>query len=536
MRKKIDHIEMFGRSFLFSTLLLFITILSAFAISATAEEMPVGKETTDITIKSAYNDTSIHFLFEFNSADMQYPGIYHDYSIYENGEWVLFNEYNEDRITMLVGGHQVNHFDTLGCFVACHADMRYMPDSPSSAEVRDHPYFNDTLRTSNVQKYISQSRNEPVSWDNVKTQSEFLELRENGTFLDFFHWRAHRSNPIGYSDSQNVLSYRHNDPGNGPFYNNWNATSQSPLYMFNTTITGFEALEWEDLRDRKLGMSDYYYMAEDFIVPFDPDHDWQDGDTIPRLILREPTESRGQITANGTWSDGTWTVELTRKLDTGYHLEDVVFQEGGVYYISPAVHVGDTSGRDHYVTWGHSLGIGNETAADIVAVRFGGHYPQWHTIQETAIELFYPSVMSYDFLLDANSHTASGVECTLAGNIRPPHSALRMGQFAFALERSLTAVPPAAPERGTRRGSGFGAENVKVQSLIDAPQNEKQADSEKNDTDTQPTEQHMAPVEVNDRPEAKTDTETAKTRKLPGFGAAFTVVGLTLMVYFTRRL
>jgi PGF-CTERM protein len=433
-------------STVFRTLIFSVTLIF-FSITAVGEA-PVGKENVDLDIKSAYNDEYIHFLFEFNSSSMEYPGIYHDYYRYEDGEWVT-DGYSEDRVAMLLGDHSVNSFDAYGCFVVCHNDVRFMPDSPPSEEVSNHEYLGGVLSVSDVRKYIPETRSEPSGWDNIVSEDEIDQLRQDGVFLDLFHWRAHRSNPVGYSDSEHVLEYRHSDTGQSPYYTNWDDEGNHPTYMFNSDITGFVALNGEDVRDRNIGIDDYYYLTEDLAVSFDSEYEWQDGDTIPRQIVRVPTESRGQINANGTWSEGTWTVELVRKLDTGYPLEDVALFEGNVYYISPAVHIGDASGRDHYVTWGHSLGIG--TAADIEAVKFTGQSPDWNEIPGTSIKLFYPSVISYEFLLNEEYHSAGGAACVRAGGT-PPHSPEQMGGFALNLETDEPISPDPTPEQTP----GFG--------------------------------------------------------------------------------
>jgi hypothetical protein len=64
---------------------------------------------------------------------------------------------------------------------------------------------------------------------------------------------------------------------------------------------------------------------------FDPDHDWQNGDVIPRRLLREPAGSRGDITVDGKgrWADGYWDVTLVVHMDTGSPLDDKIFHEQG---------------------------------------------------------------------------------------------------------------------------------------------------------------------------------------------------------------
>ncbi len=50
---------------------------------------------------------------------------------------------------------------------------------------------------------------------------------------------------------------------------------------------------------------------------------------MPKYILAEnPTGSVTDVAAKGVWGDGGWTLELSRKLDTG-NADDVAFARGG---------------------------------------------------------------------------------------------------------------------------------------------------------------------------------------------------------------
>lgn len=59
---------------------------------------------------------------------------------------------------------------------------------------------------------------------------------------------------------------------------------------------GHHALRWEDVTAERVDFDGLYYLAESFAVPFDPDRDWQEGDVIPRRLLREGEGSRGDST------------------------------------------------------------------------------------------------------------------------------------------------------------------------------------------------------------------------------------------------
>ncbi len=77
---------------------------------------------------------------------------------------------------------------------------------------------------------------------------------------------------------------------------------------------------------------------------------WANGDLAPGYILTYPTESRGDVRGKGLFNGdlGAWTLELARALDTGYPLEDVIFDpEAGAEYRF-TISVFDASTRDHW--------------------------------------------------------------------------------------------------------------------------------------------------------------------------------------------
>ena len=69
------------------------------------------------------------------------------------------------------------------------------------------------------------------------------------------------------------------------------------------------------------------------------------GERIPRYISRTPSGSMADVSAKGSWKDGFWTVELSRRLATG-DPADVVFAAGRESYFSIAV-FNSREGIDH---------------------------------------------------------------------------------------------------------------------------------------------------------------------------------------------
>lgn len=58
---------------------------------------------------------------------------------------------------------------------------------------------------------------------------------------------------------------------------------------------------------------------------------------LPKYSLRQPEGSRADIRAKGRWQEGRWTVEFSRKLDTG-HDDDIQFELDGRYPFAVSRH------------------------------------------------------------------------------------------------------------------------------------------------------------------------------------------------------
>ncbi len=368
--------------------------------------------TTELKVKVAFNGEDIYWLFETAS-----PGYWlHDMSVFRDGAWAREggsrvgphpNGIYEDRITFLVDPGTVQGFANQGCYVTCHDGSRFLSNQLASDDIRAHPMLGEAMGRSDLRKYILDSRDGEnwwdAAWDAVKSQEVLDHLREVGVFLDFWHWRAHRGNPIGVSDDQYVLHYRNNDGTRSAFTANWDAENSRPAFMFDESKVGFAALDWERMLARGYGQqNDLYYLTEDTAVPFDPDRDWQANDVIPRIILRQPQGAQAAITADGKWADGVWQVELKRAMNTGFPTVDHSLEMGRTYNVGFAVHKNATGSRWHYISHPYRVGIG--VPADIMAMPFVTATPNWDDIDWTVVPMFYPAQVTWQWLVDEDVH------------------------------------------------------------------------------------------------------------------------------------
>jgi len=197
----------------------------------------------------------------------------------------------------------------------------------------------------------------------VVPESQLAAQRKAGYFLDLWHWRAHRSNPIDKSDDQVVAEGRFGDKGKSVFFNNWDAEKKQPRFMFDPDKTGGRvALKWDDLINRKLGFEDLYYMREDQTKPYDASHPWKEGDVLPRHVLRPGDGSHADISVAGKarWKDGYWEVTLVRAMDTKQPEDDKIFLDHRVYTVAFAVHRDSLGSRWHYVSLPVRLGLNRQ--------------------------------------------------------------------------------------------------------------------------------------------------------------------------------
>ncbi len=367
--------------------------------------------TTELKVKVAYDDREVFFLFEWPA---EVGSIYHDYIHFEDGKWVKTKgstpgihpqKLYEDRVSFLLDDGSVQYFDTAGGFVTVHEEMRFLSNQAPKEEVQNHPYLGKKRKKSDVRKYISETRKEG-DWRDVIQEADLEAMRESGVFLDLWMWRSHRSNPLGYVDDMWVMDFRNGDQGKSSYANNWDAKTKQPKFMYDPDKVGFTALRWDDVINHKLGQNDIYYLSTEMAKPFDPSHEWKEGDTIPRRLLRVPEGSRGDIKGRGVWRDGKWRVEMTRLLDTK-NPDDKALKDKRRYTIAFAVHKDYTGGRWHYISLPYKLGMGVE--AELLAHKFQGAEPPWESIPWTRVPIFYPGQVTWEFLTSRGHAGATGL-------------------------------------------------------------------------------------------------------------------------------
>ncbi len=378
------------------------------------------------TVQTAYNDDTMFFHMSWEGD----RGDTHDYFRYADGAWqreggvrrdgqstldeddlrgptTQNSTIYESRVTFMLddpnGPNAVPDFGAMGCMLTCHNNSRAMP-----LWVHDD---------GEVHKYLPD---------------------DSTGRLDLWHHRLGRANPIGASDDQWVGlrtgdegdgggGSRHGDTGDSPYQTASVDDDGNPSWAFDpaSTADGSLAFQFDELFTSPLRFFAREDSADLGPAPVAVGIDYTDavalgfvpseGDTVPRRRLRQPTESRGDISATGTTFtpstgdplQGRWASNIQRALDTGND-DDTALAEGNVYNIAFAVHTGMVTVRDHYVSFAYTLSLGGG-AADVQAVKVSGmgaaNLPDFSDTAQfpvANIDLFLPGITSWEFLTGDN--------------------------------------------------------------------------------------------------------------------------------------
>lgn len=394
--------------------------------------------TVPLEVQAAFNGTDAYFRYRWPAPN---AGIFHDMLRFTGGKWDVRGNaepgpqkdgLHEDRVSMMLDDGSVPEFGRYGGYIAIGDKLAGFTVEADGKAIKDHPYLGKKLGLDEPTKYLPATRTNPNDWASTVPEGEQAKLQAAGYFLDLWHWRAARSNPMGFADDQFITAGRLSDSGRGIYSTNWDGEKKQPRLMFDPAKTGgLKALKWDDVIGGKIAQDGMHGLTDANSAPFDPNAGWQEGDTIPRRALRAPQGSRADIAVAGKakWADGFWEVTLRRKMNTEKPLEDKIIRDGGVYQAAFAIHRQATGGRWHYVSLPVSVGFGRD--ADVKAAAFTGDAPDWKQAAK-AVTLFYPGQVSWPHL---NSVKHGGAESIGKGiPVKSRHSEEQLAHYGIEAE------------------------------------------------------------------------------------------------------
>jgi hypothetical protein len=237
----------------------------------------------ELKAKSVYTKDEMFFRFEWSDKD---ESMNKKRWKYGGGEWTLFKG-DEDRFGVTWEINRIDKFATKGCAVLCH----------------------------------NESKNEKDWYYAVSSPKEKA---------DMWHWKAVRSNPVGYTEDGYVTTNpskkpeegRKRDAGSGTkAKSNRTKDKSKPAFMQDPSKS--PSLPGSLLVAEAVEIKDYAVFKE--------------GDEIPGYMLyTQWKDSFADVKTKGEWINGKWTLVMSRKLDTGYD-DDVQFNTRKKYPFAVAV-------------------------------------------------------------------------------------------------------------------------------------------------------------------------------------------------------
>ena len=172
---------------------------------------------------------------------------------------------------------------------------------PDDTEDREHK----TLEwNEKLQAYRSGPEREDsfvFKWNMEPHPADLTISGENLYKADIWYWKASRTDPVGHADDKYHLYGAAKYPKSRSLY----TRSGRPIYLARLGDDGRSAYESRTY-DR--------YVERN----------------VARYANRQHSGSRADVRAKGLWKNGFWTIEFSRKLNTGYP-DDVQFEKRLTY-------------------------------------------------------------------------------------------------------------------------------------------------------------------------------------------------------------
>ena len=288
---------------------------SAVALVVTTSTGTLGG--TQVTIKAVYTTTNIYILASW--ADSTFSVTRDKYNVsggaFNQG---LDGSNSEDRIALLWEIGTIQGFNSSGGAVFCH-DITSNVNFTNPGEKADMWH----VKAARGGGFTSASITSALTID-----SSSYEATAGTVSL------------TGYADDKFVdHETRKSDAGSGVYADNTNGTHAAwieanpsdwidAMILTQSEIDAGEAINIT--KGLQNGWANLTWAVSNY-TSLDAN--------VPRHILKTPAGSRGDIQVGMTWSDGIWTVEMKRALDTTNTDDDVIFNntDSGVYLFSLAI-------------------------------------------------------------------------------------------------------------------------------------------------------------------------------------------------------
>jgi len=281
-----------------------------------------------VKLKAVYNENQITFLAEWEDPTVSFTR--NASWSFANGKWEKpFKDESEDRISFYwpMDGAKGNPYDTKGCMAKCHM---YWPQ-----ESDPHPHLNGDAIVDDA--WLESGRadlwHSKAARGGAVISASGSQLTINPTTHEV---TAGVFSMIGYVDDTYVDVWsgtngedggRYGDAGTAAASHIRIADKSRPKWMEKNPIDFADAMV---ITQNEIDGGECVGNATTGVSDADAAIYWPKyaalNANIPERVLAVPTGSRGDITIGAVWNNGKWTVEISRKMNTG-NADDIQFTD-----------------------------------------------------------------------------------------------------------------------------------------------------------------------------------------------------------------
>lgn len=284
-----------------------------------------------VTLKAVYTDQDLYILATWSDSTASFTrgGSWS----WDGSAWVKSSGQSEDRIAFF-WDMDIPNFAEQGCMSKCHPGTHEEggEDDAWLETGKGDMWHMKAARSLGV---ISVSQSGTLSIDPDSHEATAGSIRFDGYVDDKWvgPWSADNAPDGG----------RYGDDGSSTYKHNRNEDKTAPLYM---EVAPSDYVDAMTLYQAEIDSGEAVEVAT-----ADVDALWANyaalNAVVPERILRAPEGSRADVREAAIWSDGTWTAEFQRALDTGHPDDDVIFSDLSKEYLFGVALMDNAGGEAH---------------------------------------------------------------------------------------------------------------------------------------------------------------------------------------------